>query len=379
MKYHLIAPCYFGTESTAAFEVRRIGAEEVQVTDGRIAFTGGPEIIAAANLNLRCAERVLLLLKSYTATTFDELFDGVYSIPWEELLPADAQFPVKGSSLSSILSSVPACQKIVKKAVVERLKKGHKVLTLPETGALYKLRFSIRKNRVEIMLDTSGDGLHKRGYRRNATGAPIKETLAAAIADLGRVRRDTLVQDPFCGSGTMVIEAAQKAMNIAPGLRRRFCAEHYGFVPQKVWAEQREKALSEVRMDAAFEGFGWDIDPAAVELATQNAKLAGVGERCHFEVADVADFVPDAAATVLTNPPYGERLGDLETAAKLAGVLGSRWEQNPGQGLYVITADADFERHFGKKAARRRKLYNGMIPCQVYMYYQPRTGEEKKG
>ncbi len=379
MKYHLIAPCYFGTESTAAFEVRRIGAEEVQVTDGRIAFTGGPEIIAAANLNLRCAERVLLLLKSYTATTFDELFDGVYSIPWEELLPADAQFPVKGSSLSSILSSVPACQKIVKKAVVERLKKGHKVLTLPETGALYKLRFSIRKNRVEIMLDTSGDGLHKRGYRRNATGAPIKETLAAAIADLGRVRRDTLVQDPFCGSGTMVIEAAQKAMNIAPGLRRRFCAEHYGFVPQKVWAEQREKALSEVRMDAAFEGFGWDIDPAAVELATQNAKLAGVGERCHFEVADVADFVPDAAATVLTNPPYGERLGDLETAAKLAGVLGGRWEQNPGQGLYVITADADFERHFGKKAARRRKLYNGMIPCQVYMYYQPRTGEKKKG
>ncbi len=379
MKYHLIAPCYFGTESTAAFEVRRIGAEEVQVTDGRIAFTGGPEIIAAANLNLRCAERVLLLLKSYTATTFDELFDGVYSIPWEELLPADAQFPVKGSSLSSILSSVPACQKIVKKAVVERLKKGHKVLTLPETGALYKLRFSIRKNRVEIMLDTSGDGLHKRGYRRNATGAPIKETLAAAIADLGRVRRDTLVQDPFCGSGTMVIEAAQKAMNIAPGLRRRFCAEHYGFVPQKVWAEQREKALSEVRMDAAFEGFGWDIDPAAVELAAQNAKLAGVGERCHFEVADVADFVPDAAATVLTNPPYGERLGDLETAAKLAGVLGSRWEQNPGQGLYVITADADFERHFGKKAARRRKLYNGMIPCQVYMYYQPRNGEKKKG
>ena len=379
MKYHLIAPCYFGTESTAAFEVRRIGAEEVQVTDGRIAFTGGPEIIAAANLNLRCAERVLLLLKSYTATTFDELFDGVYSIPWEELLPADAQFPVKGSSLSSILSSVPACQKIVKKAVVERLKKGHKVLALPETGALYKLRFSIRKNRVEIMLDTSGDGLHKRGYRRNATGAPIKETLAAAIADLGRVRRDTLVQDPFCGSGTMVIEAAQKAMNIAPGLRRRFCAEHYGFVPQKVWAEQREKALSEVRMDAAFEGFGWDIDPAAVELATQNAKLAGVGERCHFEVADVADFVPDAAATVLTNPPYGERLGDLETAAKLAGVLGSRWEQNPGQGLYVITADADFERHFGKKAARRRKLYNGMIPCQVYMYYQPRNGEKKKG
>ena len=191
MNYNLIAPCYFGTESTAAFEVRRLGAEDVQVSDGRIAFAGGAELIAAANLNLRCAERVLVLLKSYAAFTFDELFDGVAAIPWEELLPADAQFPVKGSSLSSVLSSVPACQSIVKKAVVERLKKGHRVLMLPETGALYKIRFSIRKNQVEIMLDTSGDGLHKRGYRRNATGAPIKETLAAAIADLGRVRRDS--------------------------------------------------------------------------------------------------------------------------------------------------------------------------------------------
>ena len=369
MKYHLIAPCYFGTESTAAFEVRRIGAEEVQVTDGRIAFTGGPEIIAAANLNLRCAERVLLLLKSYTATTFDELFDGVYSIPWEELLPADAQFPVKGSSLSSILSSVPACQKIVKKAVVERLKKGHKVLTLPETGALYKLRFSIRKNRVEIMLDTSGDGLHKRGYRRNATLAPIKETLAAAIADLGRVRRDSLVQDPFCGSGTLVIEAAQKALNIAPGLRRRFAAEQFDFVPAAVWREQRQKALDEAKPDAAFEGVGYDIDPAAVALANANARLAGVGERCRFEVADVKDFTAAQNAIVLTNPPYGERLGDAAEAASLARTLGQVWQRHPGQGLYAITADAEFETHFGKKAARRRKIYNGMIPCQLYMYF----------
>ena len=185
MNYRLIAPCYFGTESTAAFEVRRLGAEDVQVTDGRIAFSGPASLIAEANLNLRCAERVLLLLKTYTATTFDELFDGVYSVPWEELIPANAQFPVKGSSLSSTLSSVPACQSIVKKAVVERLKKGHRVNLLPEDGPLYKLRFSLRKNQVELMLDTTGDGLHKRGYRRNATGAPIKETLAAAIADLG--------------------------------------------------------------------------------------------------------------------------------------------------------------------------------------------------
>lgn len=368
-EFTLVAPCFFGTESTLSFEVRRLGAQNVQVTDGRVAFSGGAEMIAAANLNLRTAERVLLLLKTFPASTFDELFDGVNAIPWEELIPADAQFPVKGSSLSSQLSSVPACQSIVKKAVVKRLQAGHKTATLPETGALYKIRFAIRKNVVEVMLDTSGDGLHKRGYRRNATLAPIKETLAAAIADLGRVRRDSLVQDPFCGSGTLVIEAAQKALNIAPGLRRRFAAEQFDFVPAAVWREQRQKALDETKLDAAFEGVGYDIDPAAVALANANAKLAGVGERCRFEVADVKDFTAAQNAIVLTNPPYGERLGDAAEAAGLARMLGQVWQRHPGQGLYAITADAEFETHFGKKAARRRKIYNGMIPCQLYMYF----------
>ena len=373
--YTLVAPCFFGTEATLAFEVRRLGAENVQVTDGRVQFSGPAPLIAAANLNLRTAERVLLLLKTWQATTFDELFDGVYAIPWEELLPADAAFPVKGSSLSSQLSSVPACQSIVKKAVVKRLMDGHHTGSLPETGPEYKLRFALRKNTVEMMLDTSGDGLHKRGYRRHATLAPIKETLAAAIADLGRVRRDTLVQDPFCGSGTLVIEAAQKALNIAPGLRRRFAAEQFGFVPQAAWQEERQKAIAAARPDAAFEGYGFDIDPAAVELARANAKLAGVGDRCRFEVADVRAFRPDPAATVLTNPPYGERLGDAAEAATLAAALGKVWRFSPGAGLYAITADADFEAHFGQKAARRRKIYNGMIPCQLYMYYQ-RTAQK---
>ena len=368
-EFTLVAPCFFGTESTLSFEVRRLGAQNVQVTDGRVAFSGGAEMIAAANLNLRTAERVLLLLRTFPASTFDELFDGVNAIPWEELIPADAQFPVKGSSLSSQLSSVPACQSIVKKAVVKRLQAGHKTASLPETGALYKIRFAIRKNVVEVMLDTSGDGLHKRGYRRNATLAPIKETLAAAIADLGRVRRDSLVQDPFCGSGTLVIEAAQKALNIAPGLRRRFAAEQFDFVPAAVWREQRQKALDEAKPDAAFEGAGYDIDPAAVALANANARLAGVGERCRFEVADVKDFTAAQNAIVLTNPPYGERLGDAAEAAGLARTLGQVWQRHPGQGLYAITADAEFETHFGKKAARRRKIYNGMIPCQLYMYF----------
>ena len=370
--YTMVAPCFFGTESTLNFEVKRLGAQNIQVTDGRVAFQGGADVIAAANLNLRTAERVLLLLATYKATTFDELFDGCYNIAWEDLLPANAAFQVKGSSLSSQLSSVPACQSIVK-----RLMHGHKVGTLPEDGALYKVRFALRKDTVEIYLDTSGDGLHKRGYRKNATLAPIKETLAAAIADLGRVRRDSLVQDPFCGSGTLVIEAAQKALNLAPGLRRRFAAEHFDFVPADIWAEQRQKALDEVRKDAAFEGIGYDIDPAAVALANANAKLAGVGDRCRFEVADVREFRALDNATVLTNPPYGERLGDASEAASLARTLGQVWQAHPAQGLYAITADAEFEQHFGKKAARRRKIYNGMIPCQLYMYFEQPKRERK--
>ena len=375
--YTMVAPCFFGTESTLNFEVKRLGAQNIQVTDGRVAFQGGADIIAAANLNLRTAERVLLLLATYKATTFDELFDGCYHIAWEELLPADAAFPVKGSSLSSQLSSVPACQSIIKKAIVKRLMAGHKTSTLPESGALYKVRFALRKDTVEIYLDTSGDGLHKRGYRKNATLAPIKETLAAAIADLGRVRRDSLVEDPFCGSGTLLIEAAQKAMNIAPGLKRRFAAERYSFVPAALWAEQRQKALAESKLDVGFEAFGYDIDPAAVAQANANAKLAGVENRCHFEVADVAAFAAKPEAIVLTNPPYGERLGTIEGAAKLARTLGQQMEASPCAGLYAINADMDFELHYGKRANKRRKMYNGMIPCQLYMYYEAPKFEHK--
>ena len=312
---------------------------------------------------------VLLLLARYKASTFDELFDGVYSVPWEDLLPTDAAFPVTGSSLDSQLSSVPACQSIIKKAVVKRLMAKHHTSVLPESGTEYKIRFMLRKNVCEIMLDTTGEGLHKRGYRRNAMEAPIRETLAATIADLGRVRRDSLVEDPFCGSGTLLIEAAQKAMNIAPGLKRRFAAERYSFVPAAVWAEQRQKALAESKLDVGFEAFGYDIDPAAVALANANAKLAGVEKRCHFEVADVADFAAKQEAIVLTNPPYGERMSTIEGAAKLARTLGRQMEANPCAGVYAITADMDFETHYGKRANKRRKMYNGMIPCQLYMYY----------
>ena len=369
MEYRMIAPCYFGAESATAFDIRRIGARDVTVTDGRVAFTGGADVLAAANLHSRCAERILLLLKTGRAMAFDELFDLAYSVPWEELMPADAAFPVKGSSLSSQLSSVPACQSIVKKAVVERLKKGHRVQALPESGGEYRIRFSIRKNEAEIMLDTSGDGLHKRGYRRQSTLAPIKETLACAMLDLGRIYPDSTVQDPFCGSGTLIIEAALKAANIAPGLRRRFAAEQYAFIPAEAWRRQRQKALDEVRRDCTFQGVGCDVDPAAIAVAQANAKKAGVEKLCSFSVADVADFAPQPGAMVFTNPPYGERLGDLAGAARLEQTLGRRLREYPVRGAYIITADAQFEQNFGRKAKRRRKLYNGMIPCQVYMYF----------
>lgn len=369
LEYTLVAPCYFGVESAAAFDFKRIGAKNVTVTDGRVTFQGDAEILAAANLESRCAERILILLKSTSATTFDALFDAVFEIPWEEIIPPEGAFPVKGSSLSSQLSSVPACQSIVKKAIVERLKKGHRVQSLPETGAVYQVRVSLRKDVAEIMLDTSGAGLHKRGYRRTSTLAPIKETLAAAMIDLGRIYPDTKAVDPFCGSGTLMIEAALKAANVAPGLRRRFAAEEYDFISKKAWETKRAQAIDSIRRDTEFQAIGYDIDPQAVEIAQANAKKAGVARLCHFEVADVKTFCPTQEMMLFTNPPYGERLGDLRQAAQLETMLGKRLAEYPVRSTYVITADAEFEINFGKKARRRRKMYNGMIPCQVYMYF----------
>lgn len=369
MDFNFVAPCYFGLESAAAFDFKRVGAENIKITDGRIAFTGDENVLAKANLWSRCSERIMILLDTFPAKTFDELFDGVFSIPWENYIPRNGKFPVKGSSLSSQLSSVPACQSIVKKAVVERLRDGLHVSFLPERGEDYRIRFSIRKDIAEVFLDTSGDGLHKRGYRRTAGAAPLKETLAAAMADFGRIRQDSIMEDPFCGSGTLVIESAMKAMNIAPGIQRRYAAEHYEFLPENLFEEWRIATRSEEKRDAQFEGFGFDIDPNAIELATYNAKIAGVGDKCKFTVADVANFLPSHNSTILTNPPYGERLLEEKDVVQLEKDLGAALRKSPAKSSYIITADSEFEHNFGKKATKRRKVYNGMIPCQIYMYY----------
>ena len=368
-KFELIAPCFFGCESTAKFELTRIGAENIRVDDGRLSFAGGAEMIAAANLNLRTVERVMLLLARYKATTFDELFDGVYSIPWEEFLPADAAFPVTGSSLNSQLTSIPACQSVIKKAVVKRLMKGHRTTVLPESGVEYKVRFMLRKNVCEIMLDTTGEGLHKRGYRRNAMEAPIRETLAATIADLGRVRRDSLVEDPFCGSGTIAIEAALIARNRAPGLNRSFAAQHWATLDKMLWLDAADEA-----MDKEFHGhydiWGGDIDPDAVELSRHNAELAEVDDIVKFEVDDATRFHWGGLyGRIVTNPPYGERLLEREEAGELYKAFGKAMDKLPDTWrVYVLSSHPDFERCYGRFADKKRKLYNGMLKCDLFMY-----------
>ena len=368
-KFELIAPCFFGCESTANFELRRIGAEDIRVSDGRLTFKGGADMIAAANLNLRTVERVMLLLNTYTATTFDELFDGVYSIHWEELLPADAAFPVTGSSLNSQLSSVPACQSIIKKAIVERLKAAYGLEQFPETGVKYQVRFSIFKDEAAICLDTSGEGLYKRGYRAVGVEAPLRETLAAALVTLSRYRGRDPFCDPFCGSGTIPIEAALIAKNRAPGLDRRFDAQRWEFLPGQVWMDAADEAQDK-EFHGQYDIWGGDIDPRAVDIARDNARKAGVDDCIRFEVADAAKFRRDSQyGQLVTNPPYGERLLERQEAEELYRMLGKVWKTLPeGWRTLVLSSHTEFERAFGRPADKKRKLYNGMIKCDVFMY-----------
>ena len=372
----LTVPCLFGLESLVAEEMRRLELKNVRAENGRVHCDGTMADIARLNINLRCGARVLMELGSFPVRDFEALFQGVYALPWEDYIPRDGEFPVKGYSLNSQLHSVPACQAIVKKASAKRLGEKYGLETLPESGSRYQIQFAIIKDVATLYLDTSGEGLYKRGYRARNMGAPLRETLAAAMVLLSRYRGRDPFCDPFCGSGTIPIEAALIAKNRAPGLDRSFAAQKWKNMDSKLWLEAGDEA-----MDKEFHGhydiWGGDIDPAAVALANANAKLAGVGDRCRFEVADVREFRALDNATVLTNPPYGERLGDASEAASLARTLGQVWQAHPAQGLYAITADAEFEQHFGKKAARRRKIYNGMIPCQLYMYFEQPKRERK--
>lgn len=375
--FWMVCPCLFGVEGLVAEELRAMQAEKVQAQNGRVIFQGDASLLARVNLGSRFSERVQILLGSFPARSFEELFQGVRSLPWEQWIGKKDAFPVKGRSLQSKLFSVPDCQSIVKKAVVERLKQRHHVSWFEETGALYPIQFLILKDQVSVMIDTSGAGLHKRGYRASSTEAPIKETLAAAMVHLSRVRPDGTVIDPFCGSGTLLIESALYAKNIAPGLQRHFTAEHWEGIDASVWQREKERARDLVRREADFQGIGYDIDGAAVELTLANAKKAGVIAQIRASRRDIREFsVPGDRGYVICNPPYGERLLDTRQAEELYRVMGKVFVPKPKWSYSIISPDTTFEECFGRPADRRRKLYNGMIPCQLYLYY---TSPKKTG
>jgi putative N6-adenine-specific DNA methylase len=368
--FKLACPCLFGTEAVVARELFELGYTDAASTTGRVTFTGDYEAIARANINLRCAERVLILLDEFNAVSFEELFQGVKALPWEEWIGKDDEFPVKGYSLNSQLHSVPDCQAIVKKAVVERLKQKYEVTWFQENKAKRQIQFGVNKDLVSIMIDTSGEGLHKRGYRQNSNDAPIKETLAAAILKLARYRSEKAFFDPLCGSGTFLIEAAMMGKNLAPGLNRRFSAEKWDVIPQSAWINARAEALDN-RKSEVFLVKGYDSSSSAIDLTIQNAKKAGVGDIVKAEIQDISKFKQDEErAIVACNPPYGERMLDIKEAEKIYQQMGSVFYNRKGWSYFVISPHENFEGLFGRNADKKRKLYNGMIKCNLFQYFK---------
>ena len=369
-RLRLCVPCHFGLESVVTYEIKKIGGDNLVTTDGKVSFEGDELTLAKANLWISSGERVLIELASFEAKSFEQLFEGVRAIRWEDFIGKNDAFPVKGSSLNSQLRSVPDCQKRIKKAGVKRLESVYVISFFEETGAKHQIQFTILKDKVSIYLDTSGQGLHKRGYRRNSNDAPIKETLAAGIIDLARVRADTVVCDPMCGSGTFLIESAYKAMNIACGLRRSFAAEEWAQIPAPVWQQARAEAMDLIKRDAGFHGYGFDIDELAVDLTSANAKKAGVAPRLEIKQQDISKYRPLENCTLFCNPPYGERLLDLRAAEELYKKMGQVICPSKDNPCYIISPHEEFERFFGRKADKKRKLYNGMIKCDLYMYFR---------
>ena len=368
-RWTMAVPCLFGLEGLVGDELRRMGMEDVRVEDRRVFFTGGAAELARANIGLRMGERVMILLARFPARSFEELYQGVKAIPLERFVPREGAFPVKGYSLDSQLHSVPDCQSIVKKAAVDHLGAHYGLTWLPETGETYQLRFSIMKDLCEVFLDSSGVSLHKRGYRAVGNEAPLHETMAAAMVNLARYRGRDFFWDPFCGSGTICIEAAMIALNRAPGMNRSFGAQKWACVPQEVWREARTEALDkEYRGD--YRILGTDIDPAALDIARDNAKKAGVGKLIDFREADATKMsLPTDKGVMVCNPPYGERMLEQRSAQQLYRAFGRHVKFADGWKKYIISSEPEFEHYFGKQAAKKRKLYNGRLQCNVYMYF----------
>lgn len=376
MNLQMIATCLFGLEKLLGEELDALGAHRTDTMDGRVSFEGDEHILAAANIRLRCAERVYISLGSFEATSFEQLFEGCRALPWEEWIGREDAFPVKGHSIRSALFSVPDCQSILKKAVVERLRSVYGAGWLPETGIKYQIEFFLFKDRVTLMIDSSGVPLHKRGYRPAAGEAPLRETLAAAIAMISRPREDVLFWDPFCGSGTIAIEAAMIATRQAPGIDRHFAAERFGQIEASVWHDERVRARSEILVDSGFEAYASDIDPEVLAVAKENAERAGVDDRIRFFVKNALDIRKEnRRGTIVCNPPYGERLMTPEQVRALYRDMGKTFSALEPWQIYILTSSEEFERLYGRRADKVRKLYNGMIPCRLYQYFKPVAGK----
>ena len=373
--FELVVPCHFGLEAVTKREIYDLGYEITRVEDGRVTFEGDEEAVCRANVFLRSAERVLLQVGRFHATTFDELFEGIKALPWEDYIPKDGRFWVtKASSIKSKLFSPSDIQSIAKKAMVERLKQSYHLAWFPEDGASYPVRIFLLKDEVMVTIDTSGESLHKRGYRLMTSKAPLTETLAAALIMLTPWKRDRILVDPFCGSGTFPIEAAMMAANIAPGMNRSFTAQKWtNLIPAELWKETVQEAEEMIDRDVRVDIQGYDIDPEVVKAARENAKRAGVDHMIHFQQREVANLRhPKKYGFVITNPPYGERLEEKEDLPKLYEQIGKAFEGLDSWSLYMITSYEDTERYIGRKADKNRKIYNGMIKTYFYQFMGPK-------
>lgn len=370
MRLELVATCLFGLEHLLGEEIDALGYERISTIDGRITFAADEEGVALSNIFLRYAERIFIKLGDFRAKSFDELFEGTRALPWPDFIGKNDAFPVKGHAIKSKLHSIPDCQAIVKRAVVRAMSKRYGIERFPEEGVKYQIEFFILNDIATLMIDTSGTPLHKRGYRKESNGAPIRETLAAAIAATSRPRENVLFWDPMCGSGTIAIEAAMLMRGIAPGVRRSFAAESFPYIGKKIWESAREEAR-EGEHASEFEVFASDIDPAAVALTQKNvigAKVADTVKVFHMDARKIS--AEGKRGTIVTNPPYGERLGTLREAEALYRDIGVHFRSLSPWQVYIITSHPAFEKLYGKRADKVRKLYNGMIPCYLYQYFK---------
>ncbi|MBR6781865.1 MAG: class I SAM-dependent RNA methyltransferase [Clostridia bacterium] len=380
MKLTLVATCMFGLEKILGEEIDALGLTRLDTMDGRVTFSGTEADIPRANIALRCAERVFVHLGAFPARSFAELFDGVRTLPWEDWVGRSDAFPVKGHSIKSGLTSVPDCQSIVKKAVVERLKDKYGISWFEETGVKYQIEFFLFKDVAHLMIDTSGVALHKRGYRPEAGAAPLRETLAAALVYTARPREDILFWDPFCGSGTIAIEAAMMVSGRAPGLGRSFAGEAFANIPKTLWEDARAEAQGRIRTDCKFEVYASDIDEDILDVTYENALRAGVEEYLNIFQADARTIKKeDRRGTVVCNPPYGERMGEREEIDRLYQQLGGSFKALYPWQIYVLTSSDRFDRLYGQRADKVKRLYNGMLPCYLYQYFKPAEARAEKG